>query len=320
MEDTEGGENTNPPITAPRQTRWSRLVGYVKRKLHERKTKKENESPTDRAARRTAHATVWIAAFTVVMALVGAGTLYEIIEGGRDTHALAVAAGKQADRMQVFADRMKDQTDRTKDLADRMKDQADRTKTIAEQAVIQAKAAKSAADTAKTTLHISERAYLMFGAPTDDFPHKRTNIPIINSGRIPSGTAKVVIHEATFKVDDPSAKAIPLENVTETHWTENTYQTIPVVPLGSLLSAEVHFPSMVEDDVKNGRQGLLIIAVVTYNDGFPNTPEQSFMLCDSSSYQTAIKLFSMRPCNDPFGALATLITLDGYPDPKHQEK
>jgi len=76
----------------------------------------------------------------------------EMRSGGSDTHDLAVAAGKQADRMKDFADRMKDQVDRTKDLADRMKDQADRTKTIADQAVIQANAAKSAANTASGSL------------------------------------------------------------------------------------------------------------------------------------------------------------------------
>jgi len=58
-------------------------------------------------------------------------TLYEVIEGGSDTHALAEAAKAQAERM--------------KDLACRMKEQADRTKIIAEQAIIQAKAAQTQA-------------------------------------------------------------------------------------------------------------------------------------------------------------------------------
>jgi hypothetical protein len=57
---------------------------------------------------------------------------WEMHEGGADTHDLAVSAGKQADRMKDFADRMKDQADRTKDLADRMKDQAARTQAVAD--------------------------------------------------------------------------------------------------------------------------------------------------------------------------------------------
>jgi len=51
-------------------------IGYIKRKLHQRKAKKEKESPTDRAARRTALATIWMAVFTVVLAFVSGGTLW----------------------------------------------------------------------------------------------------------------------------------------------------------------------------------------------------------------------------------------------------
>ncbi|MGD1096774.1 MAG: hypothetical protein ABSB35_32875 [Bryobacteraceae bacterium] len=57
----------------------------------------EPKSSADKAADRTATATVWIAIFTIILALVSGFTLYEVIEGGTDTHALAVAAGKQAE-------------------------------------------------------------------------------------------------------------------------------------------------------------------------------------------------------------------------------
>lgn len=244
----------------------------------------------------------------------------EMRSGGSDTHDLAVAAGKQADRMKDFADRMKDQADRTKDLADQMKDQADRTKTIAEQAVIQAHAAKSAADTAKRTLHTSERAYLMLGIPSDDFPHKRTTIPLMNNGHIPSGPTKVVVHEITFRIDDPSAKTVPPQNIVEKHWRVNNYQTIPAVAMGSLLAVDVRLPLVVDDDIRNGRQGIMIVAVATYNDGFPGTPEQTYVFCDSSSYEVTTKLFAMRPCDDTVAMLPVLATLDEYPSAKYQEK
>jgi hypothetical protein len=47
-----------------------RFIQYIKRKLHERRAKKQRETPADRAARRTANATVYIAILTV--AIVGA--------------------------------------------------------------------------------------------------------------------------------------------------------------------------------------------------------------------------------------------------------
>jgi hypothetical protein len=71
-------------------------IGYIKRKLQERRAKYEAQTPEEKAAWRTANATVAIAIFTVVLAFVGVFTLHEVIEGGNDTHALAVAAGEQA--------------------------------------------------------------------------------------------------------------------------------------------------------------------------------------------------------------------------------
>lgn len=70
----------------------------------------------------------------------------EMRSGGKDTHDLAVAAGKQADRMQDFADRMKDQADRTQELA--------------EQAKAQVAAAKRSADTAHEALTRSYRPWV----------------------------------------------------------------------------------------------------------------------------------------------------------------
>jgi hypothetical protein len=92
VENADSRQSPDSPIAQPRQQWRARLIGYVKRYLHERKSKKETESPADRAARRTATATVWIAVFTVVLAIVGGVTLYEVVTGGNDTHTLAVAA------------------------------------------------------------------------------------------------------------------------------------------------------------------------------------------------------------------------------------
>jgi hypothetical protein len=78
---------------------WTRLVSYAKCKLQERKAKKQNESPTDRAARRTAAATVWMAIFTLILATTSAFTIWilknqltEMHTGGQDTRTLAEAA------------------------------------------------------------------------------------------------------------------------------------------------------------------------------------------------------------------------------------
>lgn len=165
MEDA--GDSAQPDLEGkkPSDSWWVRFISYVKnRTTHERRTKKQKESPVDRAARRTAAATIWMAVFTVILTLVSGGTLLilkrqlkEMQDGGTDTHKLAQAAGDQAtwtQRLAGSADTqsgyMKDQAGRTKDLADRMKDQADRTKTMADQAIIQAKEAKVSAEAAES--------------------------------------------------------------------------------------------------------------------------------------------------------------------------
>ena len=157
MRDTQDGTDPAGDIAKPR-TPILGAVGTISKpegESHPPAPKPEQESTVDKAARRTATATVWIAIFTVVLAAVAALTLYFVITGGTDTHELAVQAKNQADRM--------------KDLADRMKDQADRTKTIANQAIVQADAAASAAQIAAETLEVTQRPWITqvaeIGAP-----------------------------------------------------------------------------------------------------------------------------------------------------------
>jgi hypothetical protein len=61
------------------------LVGYVKRKYHECRAKKMNETPEQRAIRWTMWSTAAIAVFTVVLAYVSYFQLREMREAGIDT-------------------------------------------------------------------------------------------------------------------------------------------------------------------------------------------------------------------------------------------
>ncbi len=91
---------------------------YIKNWREERRARKEQETPADRAARVTANATVWMAVFTLFLFLLNGATVWilknqlkEMHEGGIDTHALAQAssdaasaASDQADAAQQFSD------------------------------------------------------------------------------------------------------------------------------------------------------------------------------------------------------------------------
>jgi len=94
----------------------------------------------------TAAATIVIAVATIFYTIYAKRQWQEIRSGSADTHDLAVAAGKQADR--------------TKELVDRMKEQADQTKIIARQAVVEAEAARNAAKTAADQLVLGERPWV----------------------------------------------------------------------------------------------------------------------------------------------------------------
>lgn len=257
--------------------------------------------------------------WTIIVVVINALTcvfiglqFYEMRTGSADTHDLAVAAGKQADRMRDLAESMKDQAERTKDLADQATIQAKASKIAAE-------SAKRAANIAQQTLHLSERAYLIMGVPTNDFDHKRIDIPLINSGHIPSGRTRVVVHEATFALRNPSERIIPFNDVVEKHWGERIYQSVPVMPLGNLFSLEVHMPALVPDQLNNGKQAIVIAAKMTYRDGFQDSPEQTAIFCDMSSYSVATKLLAMRPCDDPNVVLKAMKVLDGYPSPRNRQ-
>ena len=111
MPDAQNGRKANTPIKAPSARRgWTRFVSNVKSEMHKRRAKEQEESSMDRAARRTATATIWMAVFTVILAATSIGTAWilknqlgEMHEGGIDTHNLATAADRIDDAADSFS-------------------------------------------------------------------------------------------------------------------------------------------------------------------------------------------------------------------------
>jgi hypothetical protein len=103
MKDSDTGSKTRRPMKRANKTGWAGMVAKIERDFAEHKASKE-ESAADRAARRTADATVGIQRLTWVLAAVAALTLCELIEGGADTKALVEASKKQARAAEQFAD------------------------------------------------------------------------------------------------------------------------------------------------------------------------------------------------------------------------
>ena len=52
-----------------------------------------------------------------------------------------------------------------------------------------------------------------------------------------------------------------------------------------------------EDKLNSGLQKIMVLGIATYNDGFPNTPNQSWPFCETTVYQTTVKQYFLEPCD-----------------------
>ena len=305
METSEKSTEVEPQAKRKVRPLWVRFVHYSIRQYRKKKAEKKPEAPVDKAALRTANATIAIASFTLVLVVVSYFQWKEIRDGGKDTHNLAVAAGNQATWTRNLAENMQTQADRTKDLADRMKDQADETKTIASQAIIQAQAARSAAQTAKDALHVSDGAYIVDGSVQIDWSRKVIFIPIENRGHIPSGQVHVILHISQFTKNPGGGTSAQM------NWTEFWLKSLTD-------SAPVTSPQIIFDPLKarSGVQYFHIGIEIEYYDGFPDTPlrrkEDTFC-----SFHPETNSFLFGPCPIT-NMLEQLKKGDGYPNPKYE--
>lgn len=85
MSETNGGARITPNGETRGRHWWTRFVCYVKRATKERKSKKKQENSADRAAKKTADATVWIAAFTIILAIVSSLQWWELQSSSAQT-------------------------------------------------------------------------------------------------------------------------------------------------------------------------------------------------------------------------------------------
>jgi hypothetical protein len=257
-------------------------------------------------------ATIFIAIGTLVSAGAICFQWYEMHTGSVDTKAIADAAEKQADAAKDFAQNAERINEGIGNAVLKLDAQAQAIQRSAD-------AAKTAAAIAQETLHVSERAYLTLGTPMHDFSHKIINIPIINSGRIPSGKMTAIIHEVTFKIADPDLTSYPLtdETILERHWVDQFFSDIPV---GAPYTIEVFMPALDQAEFTSGKQGVYIVIELTYNDGFIGSVPQKWLFCDGSGYLSSAKTNNMHPCGQPEIYLQILKTVDGYPNQKFYHK
>jgi hypothetical protein len=172
-----------------------------------------------------------------------------------------------------------------------------------------ANAATSAANTAKETLHVSERAYVIVEEPRFDFPTKSALIPLVNTGHLPSGKAVTTVHEATYNTHNITG-AFSFDNPAEKSWQHTQWDT--VVP-GSHQTLAVPVPLLEESQMNKGSQSVIVAGTIVYNDGFTGTKDQTWQFCFRNVYQVVMKKSYIIVC-DPEEILPKLEKADGYPN------
>lgn len=217
--------------------------------------------------------------------------------------------------------KLQGQIDATNVLAGYAKDQADHAAVMATNSGTQARtttnaaiAAKSAADTSKEALHISERAYITTGAPTLNMDTRVVAIPVVNTGHIPSGGVKMVVHEATIDVnpEDDSRQIVP----TEQHWQHYNQSSIPTIG-GISYAINTPVPGLITDKMNDGHQQIIIAGSISYNDGFPDRPEQAWLFCVAGLYFQKMKRIDWTPC-DAQMYIKQLTVGDHYPQNEYK--
>lgn len=185
----------------PRQRLWRRFVRYQMRLAHQRKAERErklaDEKPEEKAARKTATATVVIAVFTVVLALVSGFTLIEVILGGSDTHELAVQAKRQADKMKDVSDA----ADKIRQSADNLVTQEQRMADNTQNSLNASNSqSKTALDTTIQNARLDQRAWVTataFRLSEEPTLNKgvTVTVSITNTGKTP---AIEMVNESTL--------------------------------------------------------------------------------------------------------------------------
>lgn len=241
-------------------------IGYVKRKFQERKAKYEQESTADRAARRTAAATWWIAAFTIILALVSAKTLIEIHGGGIDTHDLAVAAGKQAEAAGKQFEAMKTSGAETKAQIDRLIAQQKRNADAMQGSISQAQRALDASIAAS---QIDQRAWVginTFGSPIISAGVQATaGFQIQNTGRTPAKYVRVYsVLDPVAAGHNPDFDDLPTQ---ESRGTLLPNEAVHVT-LNGTRGIKTGLSQIGVNMVNSGAQVLFVHGIICYSDVF----------------------------------------------------
>jgi hypothetical protein len=278
MTDGDTGRKAGYRIKRVHKDAWAGVVAKIKREFAERAAREQEESPADRAARRTADATVWIQRLTWVLAAVAALTLVELIQGGADTKALVDASKKQAEAAQQFADTADDINGSIGDAVDKLD--------------AEAKNSAAAIKATQDAMRQDQRAWIFatgFELSEEPQPNQAFTIKItfINNGKTPALDVIPLTH--------PSAQPLPqpLPQPRDVDWSvfEGNISK-GLLPPGTVGFTVTTHPMVLTNSLpqyNSGVNAIFVQAKVVYNDAF-NIPHWT-TICAAHFHGTPLHEF-----------------------------
>ena len=82
--------------------------------------------------------------------------------------------------------------------------------------------------------------------------------------------------------------------------------------VGATYTISTPVEAVVADKINSGRQQIVITGSIKYNDGFPDTPEQTWQFCNMGLFREKLKKLEWTLC-DPTLYIKELIAIDHYP-------
>jgi len=247
---------------------WIWLVDKVVGKLQEQKSKKQSEPAADKAARRTAIATIWVALFTAVLAVVSYFQWKELRSSGDQTNRLICLYQQQLGQITK-------QANDTHDLAVAAGKQAD-------QALLQAAGTRSLARTSKDALTAVQRAFI-FATNMDvvrvadpSNPSKigslEFSITWVNNGTTPTHNMRTYYNWLTPPIALPSDFTYP---------DLGDHKSIPIAlgPRGVAHTTPILVPAEAIRKIMNHQGHLYIWGWATYKDIFQGTKPHITRFC-----------------------------------------
>ncbi len=213
---------------------------------------------------------------TVLYSIFAGWQLYEIHSGAKDTHDLAVAAGKQADKMKD----MSDAAEKIRQAAEGMVAQEQRIANNAQESVAASNRQSNAAlDASIAASRNDQRAWLGIWVghmyPIDGNSKIRTEIDIVNTGKTPAIHIKQA--GSRFIWQQPLLAGPTLEIVDGFRFVSGA----PVPPQGKMtISAEENIADIGADwsGVKDGTKIIYFAGEVRYDDIFGRPHRTQFCL------------------------------------------